>query len=357
MRPLHLFVLCSALSLVACSPSDPRQSASASLANDVLLPAYQAWASASAQLPVSAQALCATQQPADNALPQARQDLQTAQRSWAALQPLQLGPLSEGNRAWQVQFWPDKKNLVRRQVENLIDQHPALSRAQLERASVVVQGLSAYEYLLFDSQLDLARPADRQRYCALLGHIAGHQQQLSAQILAELQGEQGFLKQLQQFPNTRFAEADEALAELLRAQVNGLDLLKKKLGTAIGKLSKGIPQPLQAEFWRSQASLDSLAAAVHSAEQLWQGQADQGIASLLDDTQQPLRQRIDQAYADTRQQLAALQQPLDKLLSNDAGRAQLDALYVSLDRLHRLQERDLAGALGIQLGFNAHDGD
>ncbi len=35
MRPLHLFVLCSALGLVACSPSDPRQSASASLANDV----------------------------------------------------------------------------------------------------------------------------------------------------------------------------------------------------------------------------------------------------------------------------------------------------------------------------------
>jgi len=35
----------------------------------------------------------------------------------------------------------------------------------------------------------------------------------------------------------------------------------------------------------------------------------------------------------------------------------LQALYSSLDQLHRLHERDLAKALDVQLGFNAHDGD
>ena len=40
-----------------------------------------------------------------------------------------------------------------------------------------------------------------------------------------------------------------------------------------------------------------------------------------------------------------------------AGRAQLDAIYDSLNVVHRLHEGELAKALGIQLGFNANDGD
>ncbi|MNW03108.1 hypothetical protein D3C71_1989940 [compost metagenome] len=52
--------------------------------------------------------------------------------------------------------------------------------------------------------------------------------------------------QLQGFPNQRYAEAGEAVAELLRTQVSALDGLKKKLGTPLGRQSKGQPQPYQA---------------------------------------------------------------------------------------------------------------
>jgi predicted lipoprotein len=45
------------------------------------------------------------------------------------------------------------------------------------------------------------------------------------------------------------------------------------------------------------------------------------------------------------------------LLADEAGRTSLGQLYDSLDTLHRLHESELAKALGIQLGFNAHDGD
>ena len=63
------------------------------------------------------------------------------------------------------------------------------------------------------------------------------------------------------------------------------------------------------------------------------------------------------AYSDTRQRLAALRQPLGELLASEPGRTELNALYDSLNRLHRLQEGELAKALGIPMGFNAHDGD
>ena len=87
------------------------------------------------------------------------------------------------------------------------------------------------------------------------------------------------------------------------------------------------------------------------------GVAADGLRALLSSEQHELANRIDSAYQDSRQQLTALKQPLSELLSNDSGRAQLNALYDSFGRLHRLHETDLAKALDIQLGFNANDGD
>ena len=342
-----------ALTLSACSPSDPLQQTSSALASGVLLPAYQQWLSADQQLAASSQAFC--QGTAD--LASARTALLQAQSAWSALQPLLLGPLAEGNRTWQVQFWPDKKNLVARQVESLLSKPEAVTQAGLDQASVVVQGLTAAEYLLFEQSLDLTQAAQKTRYCPLLIAIGGHQQALAGDILAHWQDRDGMLAQLQAFPNERYADGKEAIAAILRSQVTGLEGMKKKLGTPLGRQTKGLPQPYQAEAWRSNASLDNLLASLGSAERLWQGAKADGLRALLSNDQHELANRIDSAYQDSRQQLTALKQPLSELLSSDSGRAQLNALYDSLARLHRLHETELAKALDIQLGFNANDGD
>ncbi|MFC0708154.1 imelysin family protein [Azorhizophilus paspali] len=352
-RSTPLFLALTGLLLGACTPKEPAQQTSIALSDGVLLPAYSGWAEADRQLAASALSFCA----GNEDLQQARQIFLTAQNSWAALQPLLFGPLAEGNLAWQVQFWPDKKNLVARQVENLLQQKPQLTQADLEQASVVVKGLSAYEYLLFDSGLDLTDATQRQRYCPLLTAIGKHQQTLSAEILQQWQGDAGMAVHLKRFPNSRYADAKEAIGEILRAEVTALDVLKKKLGTPLGRQSKGVPQPLQAESWRSQSTLSNLAASLATAERLWLGVKQDGIRNLLDEDQAELAQRLDQAFGDSRGRLAALQRPFDELLADKAGRAQLNALYDSFDRLHRLHERELAKALDIQLGFNAHDGD
>ncbi|WPC04249.1 imelysin family protein [Pseudomonas benzenivorans] len=341
------------LALAACSPSDPQQRVSVALTDGVLLPAYGSWAETDRQLAASAQAFCSGQQ----GLGDARQAFLAAQSAWAGLQPMLIGPLAEGNRAWQVQFWPDKKNLVARQVGALLERKPQLSPADLDKSSVVVQGLTAYEYLLFDAAIDLDDAQQRARYCPLLTAVGQHQQNLAADMLAQWQAADGMAAQLREFPNDRFADAGEAVAELLRTQVSALDGLKKKLGTPLGRQTKGQPQPYQAEAWRSNASLASLAATLAGAERLWRGVENDGLQQLLAGKHQALGQRIDDAYADTRQRIAAQQRPLGELLADDAGRAELNALYDSLDSLHRLHEAELAKALGIQLGFNAHDGD
>lgn len=352
---LHRTLIASllGLALLGCGQQDPRAKVSAALADGVLLPAYNSWQEADRQLAVNAEAFCAGN--AD--LGTARQAFLGAQSAWAGLQPLLVGPLAEGNRAWQIQFWPDKKNLVQRQVEALLKSKPQLNNDDLAKASVVVQGLTAYEYMLFDPALDLTQAEQKARYCPLLQAIGQHQQALAVQIMDEWQGKPGMAEQLKTFPNERYADANEAIADLLRVQVTALDGLKKKLGAPMGRQSKGIPQPYQAEAWRSAASLANLGAALANAELLWHGSNRDGIQTLLGDDQADLANRIDAAYQDTRQRLAALDKPLGDLLADEAGRAALNELYDSLNRLHRLQESELAKALDVQIGFNAHDGD
>ncbi|MCQ4346001.1 imelysin [Pseudomonas stutzeri] len=354
LRPALLSLAALAV-LAGCSNGEPPKpkvepfaAASAALTDAVLLPAYTRWIDSDRQLADSARAFCAGEQD----LAAARQAYLEAHRSWAALQPLAIGPLGEGNLAWQVQFWPDKKNLVARQVNALLDRTPQLRQADLEKASVVVQGLTAYEYLLFDPDIDLSDLEQKRRYCPLLVSIGSHQQALAAGVLAGWLGEQGLAAQLKSFPNARYAEGREAVAELLRAQVGALDGLKRKLNTPL-PLGGKPPQPYQAEAWRSGASLELIDASLASAEAQWR----EGVRELLGKEQADLATRIDAAYSETRQRLKALGRPLGDLLGDEPGRTALVQLYDSLNGLHRLHEGELARALDIQLGFNAHDGD
>lgn len=349
--PLTLALMSVLLS--ACSPADPQQKVTAALADGVILPAYSSWAEADQKLATSGAAFCAGTQE----LAQAREAFVAAQSAWAGLQTVLVGPMSEGNRAWQVQFWPDKKNLVARQVESLLKQKPQLTSADLEKSSVVTQGLTAYEYMLFDPSIDLTDAQQKTRYCPLLTAVGEHQKTLSADVLANWQAKDGIASQLKAFPNERYAEAPEALADLLRTQITAIDVLKKKLGAPLGRQSKGLPQPFQAEAWRSDTSLANVAATLASAERIWHGADQDGVQSLLGSDQDALKKRIDAAYLDTRQRLAALQRPLTELLKEEDSRATLNEFYDSLNVLHRLHEGELARTLGIQLGFNANDGD
>ncbi|MCP2069428.1 imelysin family protein [Pseudomonas laurylsulfatiphila] len=352
-RPKLLFTSLAALALGACSPQDPQAVTSAAIAKSVILPTYTRWVEADRQLAVSALAYCEGKE----TLETARADFLHAQKAWAELQPLLIGPLAEGNRSWQVQFWPDKKNLVGRQVEQLVSAQPQIDVAALAKSSVVVQGLSAYEYILFDSKPDVANAEQKARYCPLLVAIGERQKQLAEEILQTWNNTDGMLAQMSKFPNQRYADSHEAIADLLRVQVTAIDTLKKKLGTPMGRQSKGVPQPFQADAWRSQSSLTSLEASLAAAKTVWEGVDNKGLRGLLPSEQKPLADKIDAAYAASLKLFAGNQRSLTDMLNDEAGRQQLNELYDSLNVVHRLHEADLAKALGIQLGFNANDGD
>ncbi len=342
MRMRNVLPVLLAMLVAACS--DPRQEVTEQLTNQVLLPAHEKWHGSNAALLVATEGFCAGELDV-SALEQA---FYRTLQQWSYLQPLMMGPMAEGNRSWQVQFWPDKRNMVARQVEDLLAAASPLSQEALEGASVVVQGLSAFEYVVFDEAVDLSSQSDR--YCPLLTGIARHQQALSGEVLSLWAGPEGMTVMLTAFPNARFASADEALGSILRTQITAVDVLKKKLGVPMGRLNQGVAQPWQAEAWRSQHSAGNLQASLSGAQAVWER-----VRSLV--ASADLVTRIDAAYQDTGKKLAALPAPLVTLVQEPEQQSQLQSLYDSLDNLETLQQVELARDLGIQIGFNANDGD
>ncbi|TFZ32963.1 imelysin, partial [Pseudomonas syringae] len=108
----------------------------------------------------------------------------------------------------------------------------------------------------------------------------------------------------------------------------------------------------RSKWWRS-----SREACQQGAGTVWPGGDNKGWGSLLPAGKKPLADNSDAAYDNSRRWLSELKPPLADRLATDAGRQQRSAFYDSLNAVHRLHEGERAKALGIQVGFNANDGD
>jgi predicted lipoprotein len=313
------------------------------VSDNVLTPAYQNWAKQSQQLSVAAQSFCSD----GKNLKSLRQNWRLTQQGWSAVSALLAGPVVANSYSAQIQYWPDKKNLVAFQVENYIKQQTGAET--LSRASVALRGLNASEYILFDTAVKLENKDVRKYYCPLLLANTAYQQNFAAHIETEWQD---YVTQLRSFPSRRFADKQAVLAELLGAQVAALELQHKKLSVVLGA---EIPQPYQAEFWRSAQSLASLRAVLVIEQKLWQ---DAGWKSLVVDRDEDLALSIDQTYVATFDALDKLPaKNLQTLLATPEGIKAMRNIQAQLDVLQMMYGKFLAKTLGVQIGFNANDGD
>jgi predicted lipoprotein len=86
----------------------------------------------------------------------------------------------------------------------------------------------------------------------------------------------------------------------------------------MGRQSKGIPQPLQADAWRSQSSLKSLEASSRPPRPSGSGSTTRP-ARPAGQRPEGAGHKIDAAYAATLKLLADNQKTLGELLADDAG--------------------------------------
>lgn len=323
------------------------------LAEDGVEPAYQYWLQQSRQMVTRVQQACATPDSPDRAV---LADLQSAWRNealaWSRLQTMQPGPATPVSV--RVSYWPDKKDLVGRQVTAWLDQ-PVPTATALAGQSVTLQGLSALEFLLFDPRIDWTLAATPARLCPRVQVIAERQQALAEEALQTWRNEQGAgLREA--LPNARYATEKEALAELLKANVSGLEIAHKKIASALGVASGGkYPQPYLAEYWRSGLSLASARAVLEGSRALWQA----GLSAAVGKKEHLLAASVDAVYATLLDDplLATNSPALTALLTTPEQRAQLADFAGKMKALHMLYTQDVSRVLEVPLGINANDGD
>jgi len=335
----------------------------AATAKAEIIPAYQALGRASESLQERLDSLC--KKPGDETLGQARNQFAKTAAAWARIQFISFGPVSEHQRAFRIEYWPDKRNVVGRQLAEVLTKQDeaALEPERFATTTVGVQGLPALERLLFaDDALAKLAPGEAGAAfrCGLFGAIGINLQTIVRDIVAGwTEGDSSFLARIEhpsadeeELPSGRDA-AGRLLNDLLTATIAMRDM--KLLAPLGDNLEKAKPQG--AEYWRSGQSVAILSANLQGLRALFG--TDQGLGGLLaaqpdgKATADSMVTTIDQAA----NELAQVTLPLNKAVADPMQRKQVEAFAEQLVLLRDLLAGPVATKLNLPIGFNALDGD
>ncbi|MEJ2114704.1 MAG: imelysin family protein [Gammaproteobacteria bacterium] len=269
--------------------------------------------------------------------------------AWQGAQHLRFGPVQFFSREHRFAFWPDKRGVVGKQLNKLI-QDPALSTENfdLTQKSIALQGFSALERLIYvDSNIDDKR-------CVLVAEITKNLRNMSEGILNDwVAGNDSYLKYFIK-PNSKnliYKTESELASELLNSFYTELEfIIKQKLDRPLGSnLEKG--RGRLAEAWRSKSALPAIYENLNACYKLYQITF---APELVDDT---LKKEIETSFQDAFSTLTKIKVPLSVAVGNVDQRTDVEQLRAQVVRIKHLVTRDMASQLELSLGFNSLDGD
>ncbi len=355
-----------ALLLGACAttgtapPAAPLDALGARVLTGYIQPHTRALLAGTEQLRDSTLALC--NRPAD-AEARARVEARFAAvvAAWAGVEFLRFGPLVEHNRLEQFFFWPDPRGVMQRQLRAVLAAaDPALlSPAGLQAQSVAVAGLPALEYLLYADDatrvIGAGDAAGRYR-CAHAAAIAANLARLAGEIDAEWRGNGAFATEFARPGpgNHIYRSGNEVATEVLKALATALHVARdQKLAPALGEDVAGARGTLL-PLYRSGLTAHYLAAgAAALADFHVAGRFADALGSDTRWTDASLRDELHRVQQD----FQSLQMPVDRAISDAAERDIVVHAALLLTNARAIVEEFLAPALGVNLGFNALDGD
>ena len=364
MRGTRLVLLLAAaltLSLPARA-ADVLETLNRQLADEVLIPAYQHFADATAGLATAIAGFCAAPDP--DRLADARHAFEVALDAWERVQPIVFGPARAGGRTMIIQLFPDTRDAVSRQLARVLAaKDPALVAAGgLDGKSVALTGFPALEQILYDdARLPTpgAHPADADYACALAAAIGRNLAVQAAALLDDWQRPGGFRDAVLTAAagNDTYQSVDEAAGDYLKSLHTAFQaIIALKLEGPLGKSLDGA-KPMRAENWRSERSLASIRANLETAQALYLSPGGFGDALRAQADEDQLDSALRKGFERTFATLDAIGEPLHRAVEDPAARPKLETLVTELKALRQLVAQELAPALDLAVGFNALDGD
>jgi predicted lipoprotein len=304
------------------------------------------------QLTKDLDALCTS--PAAESLENARDAYTSTVADWSKVEMIRFGPVTENNRLEKILYWPDRKSIGLKQVQQVLatKDHTVLAVGTLASKSVALQGLGALEFVLFGTGSEALADGDAFRcgYARAIGqNIYDNVEAMRADWSREFE-------QVWSSPgpdNPHYRTADESLTEVLNTLIHGLEMVRDvRIGGFLGD-QPDEDKPKQAIYWRSGATFLSIRNNVEMLHQLF---TDAGVERLLPDNSKWIAQSIEFEFKNAEDALW-LSGPVDEILSKPDKRAKLAYAVIVTSSLTDLIADRLTAELGLTAGFSSLDGD
>lgn len=332
------------------------------LAEQHVIPRYEALAEATGALDEEAAAFCAD--PRTEGLQALQDRFKDGLAAWMGVQHLRFGPVQFLLRYDRFAFWPDQRNTAGRHLGALLagGDPAALEPQAFARGSVAVQGFPALERLLFGKDAAaLAEAGEAAAFrCRVLQAITRNLAVMARGTLDGWQtGDDAYLQVLETTgeDNAYYRDDKEATLDFFKAFHGSLQMIADlKLARPLGA-EAAKAKPRRSESWRSEASLSNLRANLRALDELYAGPA--GFSTFVapaagaPDLDQALRDRLKAAISAAE----AIRPPLSAALGDAEERGKVERLLAEVRALQELATQRLAAALDVPVGFNAFDGD
>jgi predicted lipoprotein len=369
MRIVILAVLGLLAAPVAHAAPDHRAMAMAAV-DGHMVPGYRHFHNRAEALQRGAAGFCAA--PDSAGLAALRTDFHAAMDAWQGVQHVTYGPVEAFHRGQRIHFWPDKKNAGDRQMLALLKERKAemLEPSRIALASVAVQGLPALEMLLFgEGQADrLLVPGDEAAFrCRVLTAIAANVTIIGVELVADWTKSDGFRTAIDDAgsPTSPYLDHRQAASHLFNALHGQLQAIAEvKLGHPLGN---GVDdaRPGRSENWRSKRSLRNVAVNLKAMRATFvtafspalTGEANARFLAALDRAATAAQGGISTAAQGGISTAAQGGISMEEGMITPDGWKRLSALKTDIKAAARQLEAEIGPALGLQIGFNALDGD
>ena len=326
------------------SPSEMLRSS----VTNFIRPQTKAFAARTAELSKAMYVLCE-----NGDLAGAQEAFAEAATAYGRIEFLRVGPLMEDNRSDRILFFPDRKGIGLRQVQQLLAEADltAATVPGLQQKSVAVQGFGALEFVLFGTGFETLPTSDGAFRCAYGAAIAKNLEEMAAEIAAGWADPEGIAKRLTQ-PDPAYADyrtTTESLEAIVGLVSHGIEGVRDtRINPFIAK-GDDKANPKQALFWRSNQTLPMLKANFDGLRRLIE------LSSVVTDP--TLAQEVTAAFARADAAIALVTSPVETAVVDPTQAAALNDLVTSTQDLQRLIGEDLSATLGLSVGFSSLDGD
>lgn len=319
-----------------------------------ILPGYAELARATESLHMATEAYCADAQGTQEDVQLAFGD---AMGAWQSIQHIRFGPISEDDRHFRLEFWPDTRNKTGKALASLkqdMENGQTIDAERIAQTSVAAQGFPALERLLFDADAPLQSGSSD---CTLAMVITANVEEIGQ--ATNMQWTEGGFAATALGPDGYYQTPKDLAFELFKTLQTTLQWIEdSKLRRPMGDNIDNA-RGTRVESWRSKASLDHIGRNIEAIEAFYSGVGEGGFAAVLQQTTKgtDLHWGMVGKFREIKDTLAKVDLTLHDAVSDAAARRHLDQVVAELREMRRWVDQDMATILDMPLGFNSLDGD